>query len=77
MTDRKKPGVGFWATVVVSVSLVAYPLSIRPVGWIVDNVDFPNLLPLYWTLYAPIIWVYDHGPEPIHDVIEWYANLWG
>jgi hypothetical protein len=30
MTDRKKPGVAFWATVVVVVLLVAYPLSFGP-----------------------------------------------
>ena len=30
MTDRKKPGVAFWATVVVVVVLVAYPLSFGP-----------------------------------------------
>ena len=31
-TDRKKPGVAFWATVVVVVVLLAYPLSIGPVS---------------------------------------------
>ena len=29
-TDRKKPGVAFWTTVVVVVVLVAYPLSFGP-----------------------------------------------
>ena len=27
MTDRQKPGVAFWATVVVVAVLLAYPLS--------------------------------------------------
>jgi hypothetical protein len=30
MTDRKKPGMAFWATVVL-VAALAYPLSIGPV----------------------------------------------
>jgi len=33
MTSRKKPGVAFWATVVVVVVLVAYPLSFGPACW--------------------------------------------
>jgi len=31
--DRKKPGVAFWATVVVVMVLVAYPLSFGPACW--------------------------------------------
>ena len=35
MTDdqKKQPGVAFWATVVVVVVLVAYPLSFGPACW--------------------------------------------
>ena len=34
MTDRKKPGVAFWATVVVvAVLLVAYPVAWGPWIW--------------------------------------------
>jgi hypothetical protein len=36
MTDRKKPGVAFWATVALVVVLVAYPLSFGPACWIWD-----------------------------------------
>src|SRR5438552_45756 len=35
MTDRKKPGVAFWATVVVVVGLMAYALSFGPAVWLV------------------------------------------
>src|SRR5262245_29364126 len=38
MTDRNKPGVAFWATVVVVVVLVAYPLSFGPACWITSRV---------------------------------------
>jgi hypothetical protein len=30
---KKKPGVAFWATVVLVVALVAYPLSFGPACW--------------------------------------------
>jgi hypothetical protein len=36
MTDRKKPGVGFWATVVVVVVLL-YPISFGPACWSADR----------------------------------------
>ena len=34
MTDRKKPGVAFWATVGMVVVLVGYPLSFGPACWL-------------------------------------------
>jgi hypothetical protein len=34
MTDRKKPGVAFWVTV---VALVGYPLSFGPACWWLSN----------------------------------------
>jgi hypothetical protein len=37
MTSRKKPGLAFWATVVVVVVLVAYPLSFGPACWITSR----------------------------------------
>ena len=36
-SDRKKPGVAFWATVVVVVALLAYPLSFGPACWAVGR----------------------------------------
>jgi hypothetical protein len=39
--DRKKPGVAFWATVVVVVLLVGYPLSIGPAHGIVCALQSP------------------------------------
>jgi hypothetical protein len=38
MTDRKKPGVAFWATVVV-VAVLAYPLSFGPACWVSGRVE--------------------------------------
>jgi hypothetical protein len=41
VTDRKKPGVAFWATVVVVVALVGYPLSFGPFLWASYSFDLP------------------------------------
>ena len=38
---RKHPSAAFWATVVVVVGLVAYPLSVGPACWLVDRGMFP------------------------------------
>src|SRR5262245_58026611 len=36
-SNRKKPGLAFWATVVVVVALVAYPLRCGPACWLVSR----------------------------------------
>ena len=78
MTSRKKPGVAFWATVALVVVLVGYPLSIGPAaymayrGWLAEGWRFRA----YQSIYAPLIWLFEHGPAPIHDTIEWYVSFW-
>jgi hypothetical protein len=51
-SDRKKPGVAFWATVVLVVVVVGYPLSFGPACWISSRLnagtsivlsDFPHI----------------------------------
>jgi hypothetical protein len=42
--DRKKPGVAFWATVVVVVVLLAYPLSFGPACWLGDRNVIPEFV---------------------------------
>jgi len=55
-SDRKKPGVALWATVVAVVVLVAYPVSFGPACWIVSRrpgaVNHRWLPDIYW----PIGW---------------------
>src|SRR5262249_3491416 len=59
MTDRKKPGVAFWATVMVVVLLEAYPLSLGPNFWLAERGAIP-----VWAdepirvFYVPLSWVY-------------------
>jgi hypothetical protein len=72
MTDRKKPGVAFWATVVVVAALVAYPLSLGPALWMENR----GLLQSdYLTVYGPL--------EGLGMQFGWfgavlrsYASLW-
>jgi hypothetical protein len=76
MTSRKKPGVAFWATVVVVV-IVLYVASFGPAVWVIGREWSPD-----WTyeaflcVYAPIFLLHESGPLPIHDAILWYAHLW-
>jgi hypothetical protein len=66
---RKKPSVAFWATVVVVVVLLAYPLSFGPACWVVTG----GGLRTEWTLrlYRPLIRNAHRSP------IRQYAWLWG
>ena len=73
-SDRKKPGVAFWATVVVVVVLLAYPLSFGPACW-----GATRLGPSFWdrveSVYRPILRAWYVLPPPAADAIGWYANL--
>jgi len=56
----KKPGVAFWATVVVVVGL-AYPISFGPACWITSRLgQGASLLP---TIYHPLLAVMRVGQE--------------
>ncbi len=52
-SDRKKPGVAFWTTVVAVVVLVAYPLSIGPAFWITSRTGFGG--DAVSVLYQPVL----------------------
>lgn len=72
MTDSKKPGVTFWATV-VGVVVVLYVASFGPATWLSERVETAD--PLLWTFYRPISWICDYGPRPIRDALESYVGL--
>jgi hypothetical protein len=76
MTDRKKPGVAFWATVAVVVVLVAYPLSFGPACWLLTQDQWESDDSLAGQVYWPIGWLAVHGPWPMAEVLNWYATLW-
>ncbi len=73
MTDRKKTGVAFWATVVVIVVLVAYPLSVGPAFWIVSRTS-NKLIPTLPQAYWPIGWLAVRA-RPVNRAVAAYARL--
>jgi hypothetical protein len=78
MTDRKKPGVAFWVTVVVVVCLpLLYVLSFGPACWWFSPIDPLSGASTAPKLYLPIGWVWQKCPNgnPIDRSIRWYATL--
>jgi hypothetical protein len=77
ISDRKKPGVAFWSTVVVVVVLVAYPLSFGPACWIMSHLhpeqpgQAVEIIPkIYW----PILVLAWHAGAT-WDCVQWYASV--
>ncbi len=76
MTSRKKPGLAFWATVVVVVVLVAYALSFGPWCWIASRCRAPyESRQIACPFYRPILLAWCNGPQPVGRLINWYADL--
>ncbi len=77
MTSRKKPGVAFWATVVVACLMVAYPLSFGPALWMSSH-DWcsEDTAISIGKFYYPILALRRSGPEQISSLLDWYAALW-
>jgi hypothetical protein len=72
----KRPGVAFWATVVVVVLTFLYPLSIGPVVWLADREMLPERVaePLA-VIYFPL--EYAAGTSnAATSVYAWYASFW-
>jgi hypothetical protein len=71
-SDRKKPGVAFWATVMVIAVLVAYPLSFGPACWgfKCGAVSESQIR----AIYSPIIDKETLIPPSIRPAIAWYSG---
>jgi hypothetical protein len=75
-TDCKKPGVAFWATVVMVAVLVAYPLGAGPALWIAHQ-DIPIwCISVICFVYAPANWAEENAPEPVVRAIRAYLDWW-
>jgi hypothetical protein len=71
---RNKPGVAFWATVVVTVALIGYPVSFGPACWVCDRGRISKQV-MAW-IYKPFIVATFNGPESIRRILRKYAE-WG
>jgi hypothetical protein len=57
MTDHKKPGVAFWATVAVVVVLMLYVLSLGPACWITSRMNFgTSTIGVIYRPIVPVMW---------------------
>jgi hypothetical protein len=73
MTEQKKPGMAFWATVVVVVVLV-YPASFGPACWLVERGTLP--ISGTATVYRPVLWMAICGkPDAARRAVLWYGSL--
>jgi len=71
MNDRKKPGVAFWATMVVVCLPIAYLLSFGPVCWISSHAGLGHFtLP---RVYRPILEAMSSSRNVAH-LFNWYAK---
>ena len=74
MTSRNKPGLAFWATVVVVVGMVGYVLGFGPVlAYYRSGMSTRSFQPLV-RAYRPLLWLRNHGPEPIPSALEGYVE---
>jgi len=77
--SRKKPGVAFWATMVV-VALVGYALSFGPACWLIESPlqcmtnGRAVAIEAVASIYQPLVALSVDGPKYISKPICWYAG---
>ena len=77
VTSRKKPCVAFWATVILFVALVVYPLSHGPTRWLVIKAGSPRWLAMtYAAVYTPLYNGLALGPEWLMNAAIKYRSWW-
>jgi hypothetical protein len=77
MTDRKKPGVAFWATVALGMVLVGYPLAVAALGYSNGRwAASPGIHATRWIL-APVHLLRSIAPTlTANTVDEFYRWFW-
>jgi hypothetical protein len=70
--SRKKPGVAFWAAVVLVIGLL-YVASFGPACWLCDR----DLLPAQQTrgFYNPVLAAIVRSPRPVQEAAMVYCDL--
>src|SRR5262249_32610903 len=72
MTNSKKPGLAFWATVVCLV-ILGYGVSLGPGCWVTSQTGVGTSV--VDVVYRPIILVADACPFSAWGIIQWYSGL--
>jgi hypothetical protein len=76
-SDRKKPGVAFWASVLVVVVLALYPFSYGPARWFCLKTGVPDRA---WSVIDPIFdplwWARENGPASFREAMFDYDAWW-
>ncbi len=78
--SARKQSVALWATVVVVLALVAYPLSMGPMISLNARGTFPEPVDeVIRCIYRPLHWVARNPkvPKPVRRGLVRYAELWG
>ena len=75
---RKKPGMAFWAIVVMVGLVVVYPLSWGPVQVLLClpcSADLPQCL-CVTRVYEPLHWILDYLPDSVQHAYCSYLIWW-
>ncbi len=72
MTSRKHPSAAFWATAMVVVALLGYPLSFGPACSLASHTRIGR--ETVATVYQPLIQCWDNGPKPISRALGWWMS---
>ncbi len=72
MADRKKPGVAFYATVMLVVVL-SYVASFGPACWITSRANVGNRV--VSVVYRPLLMLADTGIAGVDGALLWYAYV--
>ena len=70
--NRKKPGMAFWATAVVVVGLLLYPLSLGPAIWLTARGYLRQSA--VQAFYMPALLSAELA-EPLENVVTWWGSL--
>jgi hypothetical protein len=78
IANRRERWVKRTAATLMVVLVVGYPLSIGPFVWLCANEYLSDASAdlVARSIYGPVTWLYEQGPQSIHDVLDWYVSLW-
>ena len=74
VTFCKKQGAAFWIALVAIICLIAYPLSLGPMCWVMSRVSGMHALPVA-DIYYPVLLATDKLPPPAWRLTEKYCQV--